>query len=104
MNIFKPKIQRRNNVRNLFENSESSLLNPKDVAFWASSYLGKNVTTNNIVYLINYGKIANLSNLTWIGALATKKPNSNINSLIAIPHNPYEPKSYERWTMAGILD
>lgn len=51
--------------RNLFEDSnplkdsDKSLLNPKNAAFWASEYLGKNVTTNNIIYLINYGKIAN---------------------------------------------
>jgi len=24
--------------------------------------------------------------------------------LIAIPYNPYEPKPYSRWTMAGMLD
>ena len=37
----------------------NSFLSPKNAAFWASEYLGKNVTTNNIIYLINYGKIAN---------------------------------------------
>lgn len=42
--------------------------------------------------------------LTWIAALAYKEPNANIKSLIAIPYNPYEPKPYERWTMAGMLD
>lgn len=42
--------------------------------------------------------------LTWIAALAYKEPNAKIKSLIAIPYNPYEPKPYERWTMAGMLD
>lgn len=41
---------------NLFE-----LFTPKQIALWASEYLGKNVTSSNIVYLINYGKIANHS-------------------------------------------
>ena len=34
-------------------------LTPKEAALWASSYLGKKVTSSNITYLINYGKIAN---------------------------------------------
>ena len=34
-------------------------LTPKEVALWASSYLGKKVTSSNIAYLTNYGKIAN---------------------------------------------
>lgn len=31
-------------------------------------------------------------------------PNAKINTLIAIPYNPYEPKPYSRWTMTGMLD
>lgn len=47
---------------NLSENFKNDIfLSPKNAAFWASEYLGKNVTTSNIIYLINYGKIANHS-------------------------------------------
>jgi len=28
----------------------------------------------------------------------------NVHTLISIPYNPYEPKPYQRWTMAGMLD
>ena len=42
--------------------------------------------------------------LTWVACFAHINPNLNIQSLIAIPYNPYEPKPYERWTMAGMLD
>ncbi|MDO7253478.1 TdeIII family type II restriction endonuclease [Helicobacter cappadocius] len=42
--------------------------------------------------------------LTWIASFAYNNPNMNIHTLIAIPYNPYEPKPYERWTMAGMLD
>ena len=31
-------------------------------------------------------------------------PQADINSYIAIPYNPYEPKPYERWTLKGMLD
>jgi len=34
----------------------------------------------------------------------TRNPNAKINSLIAIPYNPYEPEPYERWTIKGMLD
>jgi hypothetical protein len=29
---------------------------------------------------------------------------ANMNSLITIPYNPYEPQPYERWTLKGMLD
>lgn len=54
-------------MQNLFSvmnstNEELSLfLTPKQACIWASEYLGKEVTSNNIIYLLNYGKIANHS-------------------------------------------
>ena len=29
---------------------------------------------------------------------------NKVHSMIGIPYNPYEPKPYERWTLAGMLD
>jgi type II restriction enzyme len=31
-------------------------------------------------------------------------PTANVQTLIAIPYNPYEPQPYNRWTMRGMLD
>ena len=42
--------------------------------------------------------------LEWVAVTLSENPTANINTLIAIPYNPYEPKSYSRWTMAGMLD
>lgn len=42
--------------------------------------------------------------LTWVASFAHNNPNIDIHTLIAIPYNPYEPKPYQRWTMAGMLD
>jgi type II restriction enzyme len=42
--------------------------------------------------------------LEWIAIFLSKHPDININSYIAIPYNPYEPKPYERWTLKGMLD
>jgi len=38
------------------------LLNIKQASSWASDYLKKNVTTSNISYLINYGRIKKIGN------------------------------------------
>ena len=42
--------------------------------------------------------------LEWAATVLSENPKAKINTLIAIPYNPYEPKPYSRWTMAGMLD
>ncbi len=42
--------------------------------------------------------------LEWSATVLFENPRAKINTLIAIPYNPYEPKPYSRWTMAGMLD
>src|SRR5574344_849512 len=42
--------------------------------------------------------------LEWVAVILGQNPNANVNTCIAIPYNPYEPKPYSRWTMAGMLD
>ena len=42
--------------------------------------------------------------MEWSAAVLHEKPKAKVNALIAIPYNPYEPKPYARWTMAGMLD
>ncbi len=32
------------------------------------------------------------------------EPGLNIQTIIAIPYNPYEPEPYNRWTMRGMID
>ena len=42
--------------------------------------------------------------LEWVAVVLYENPKAKINTLIAIPYNPYEPEPYNRWTMAGMLD
>lgn len=42
--------------------------------------------------------------LEWIAIYLSEHPNADVNSYVAIPYNPYEPKPYERWTLKGMLD
>jgi type II restriction enzyme len=40
----------------------------------------------------------------WTATTLATNPTANIQTLIAIPYNPYEPQPYNRWTMRGMLD
>ncbi len=42
--------------------------------------------------------------LEWTASVLAEKPQAKVHTLIAIPYNPYDPKPYDRWTMAGMLD
>ncbi|OGG39666.1 restriction endonuclease [Candidatus Kaiserbacteria bacterium GWA2_50_9] len=42
--------------------------------------------------------------LEWTAAFLANNPKAKVNTLIAIPYNPYEPEPYNRWTMRGMLD
>ncbi|HRP68610.1 MAG TPA: TdeIII family type II restriction endonuclease [Turneriella sp.] len=42
--------------------------------------------------------------LEWVAVTLCDNPKVVVNSLIAIPYNPYDPKPYSRWTMRGMLD
>ena len=42
--------------------------------------------------------------LEWVAVTLAANPTANIQTLIAIPYNPYEPQPYNRWTMRGMLD
>ncbi|WP_420264450.1 TdeIII family type II restriction endonuclease [Candidatus Magnetominusculus dajiuhuensis] len=42
--------------------------------------------------------------LEWVAATLATNPMANVQTLIAIPYNPYEPADYNRWTMRGMLD
>lgn len=42
--------------------------------------------------------------LEWTAAVLAANPKASVNTLIAIPYNPYEPQPYNRWTMRGMLD
>jgi len=42
--------------------------------------------------------------LEWAAIVLARNPRAEVNTIIAIPYNPYEPKPYERWTAKGMLD
>ncbi len=42
--------------------------------------------------------------LEWAGVVLYNNPKAKVNTLLAIPYNPYEPEPYNRWTMRGMID
>lgn len=42
--------------------------------------------------------------LEWVAVTLATSPTANIQTIIAIPYNPYEPQPYNRWTIRGMLD
>jgi len=42
--------------------------------------------------------------LEWAGVVLYNNPKAKVNTLLAIPYNPYEPGPYNRWTMRGMID
>jgi type II restriction enzyme len=42
--------------------------------------------------------------LEWAAATLADNPSANVQTIIAIPYNPYAPQPYNRWTMRGMLD
>jgi type II restriction enzyme len=42
--------------------------------------------------------------LEWVATTLASDPDANVQTLIAIPYNPYAPKPYSRWTMRGMID
>lgn len=42
--------------------------------------------------------------LEWVAVTLAGNPQANVNTMIAIPYNPYEPGPYNRWTMRGMID
>ncbi len=93
-------------IRGVCQNGEMRTVKPTRV----DVYLEDN---NGEIYLIdiktakpNKGGFKEFKRtlLEWTAAVLAEHPKAEINTLIAIPYNPYEPKPYSRWTMAGMLD
>ena len=42
--------------------------------------------------------------LEWVAAILAENPKAKVNTIVAIPYNPYAPKPYSRWTMRGMID
>lgn len=42
--------------------------------------------------------------LEWVATTLAENPKAKVQTIIAIPYNPYDPEPYNRWTIRGMLD
>lgn len=93
-------------IRAVCQKGEKRAIKPTKVDIYLES-------ENNEIYLFdiktakpNKGAFKEFKRtlLEWSAIVLSENPKVKINTLIAIPYNPYEPKPYSRWTMAGMLD
>lgn len=42
--------------------------------------------------------------LEWAATTLAENPKVKVQTIIAIPYNPYDPEPYNRWTIRGMLD
>lgn len=42
--------------------------------------------------------------LEWAATTLAENPKTKVQTIIAIPYNPYDPAPYNRWTIRGMLD
>lgn len=93
-------------IRNVCQSGEMLKFKPTKVDV-------KLVSNEGVIYLIdiktakpNAGGFKEFKRtlLEWIATTLAINPTANVQSLIAIPYNPYEPNPYNRWTMRGMID
>lgn len=79
---------------------------PTMVDIWLESYDGEYFLFDIKTAKPNKGGFKEFKRtlLEWTATIFTEQPHAVVNTMIAIPYNPYEPKPYSRWTMAGMLD
>ena len=76
------------------------------VDIWLESYNGELFLIDLKTVKPNRGNFKEFKRtlLEWAAAELARDPEVDVNTMIGIPYNPYEPKPYERWTMKGMLD
>lgn len=93
-------------IRKVCQSGEMRTVKPTRVDIYLESYEGDIYLFDIKTAKPNKGGFKEFKRtlLEWSATVLAEKPHAKINTLIAIPYNPYEPKPYSRWTMAGMLD
>ncbi|HSH50107.1 MAG TPA: TdeIII family type II restriction endonuclease [Bacteroidales bacterium] len=93
-------------IRNVCQSGEMRNVKPTRVDIYLESYTKEIFLIDLKTAKPNKGGFKEFKRtlLEWTATTLAEIPDAKINTLIAIPYNPYEPKPYSRWTMAGMLD
>lgn len=93
-------------IRDVCQSGELRTVKPTKVDVYLEDYDGEIFLIDIKTAKPNKGGFKEFKRtlLEWTATVLTEEPNATVNTLIAIPYNPYAPKPYSRWTMAGMLD
>ncbi|GAB4495408.1 MAG: TdeIII family type II restriction endonuclease [Saprospiraceae bacterium] len=100
------KIEEVRQIKKVCQTGELRKVKPTKVDIMLQSYSEEIFLFDLKTVKPNKGNFKELKRtlLEWVAAMLCQNPDLKVNSLIAIPYNPYEPKPYDRWTMRGMLD
>lgn len=109
LSAAKTKPNKRNEIeaiRKVCQNGIMRTVKPTKIDIWLQGYDDKIYLFDIKTAKPNKGGFKEFKRtlLEWTACVLAENPKADINTLIAIPYNPYEPKPYSRWTMAGMLD
>ena len=100
------KVREIEEIRQVCNSGVMHNVNLTKVDIWLQSFSGEIYMIDIKTVKPNIGgfQIHKRTLLEWVASELAKNPNAKVNSLIAIPYNPYEPEPYHRWTIRGMLD
>lgn len=100
------KIKELDKLRLVCRSGQMHKVNLTKVDIWLESFDGEIFMIDIKTVKPNIGSFQTHKRtlLEWVASEMSRNPNTNVNSLIAIPYNPYEPEPYKRWTIRGMLD
>lgn len=93
-------------IRKVCRTGSFSIVKPTQIDIWLETH-------EKQIFMIDLKTVKpNKSNirdykrtlLVWIATELARTPQGDVNTMIGIPYNPYEPEKYKRWTLKGMLD
>lgn len=100
------KIQEVGAIRRVCQSGQMRKVKPTKVDLMLETYEGELYLFDLKTAKPNAGGFKEFKRtlLEWAAAILASNSDAEVNTIIAIPYNPYEPEPYNRWTMRGMLD
>jgi hypothetical protein len=105
-NTIPCKIEEINKIRKVCTKGNKIEVKPTKVDLKLVDYDGTMYLIDIKTAKPNFGQFKDFKRtlLEWVATTLAENPEMKIQTLIAIPYNPYEPQPYHRWTMKGVID
>ncbi len=103
---FPDKIAETQKIRALCQSGTKNKVSLTKVDIWLESFDGEIFMIDMKTAKPNIGDFQKYKQtlLEWVASELARNPEIKVNSIIAIPYNPYVPEPYKRWTIRGMLD